>query len=71
VEAPREAINDILARHPGVGALFDNRWLHLFALNEEGLMQWRYSGGLRWTSEKRILHARDRAEPSVAMASAQ
>jgi uncharacterized protein YbcC (UPF0753/DUF2309 family) len=48
VEAPREAIADILARHPGVRALFDNRWLHLFALDEAGQMAWRYTGDLGW-----------------------
>lgn len=51
VEAPHDAINDILARHPGVCALFDNRWLHLFALDEDGHMALRYHGGLEWTSE--------------------
>jgi len=50
VEAPREAIADILDRHPHVRALFDNRWLHLFALDDEGRMAWRYGGGLRWES---------------------
>jgi len=50
VEAPREAIADILARHPGVRALFDNRWLHLFALDDEGRMAWRYAGDLGWES---------------------
>jgi uncharacterized protein YbcC (UPF0753/DUF2309 family) len=48
VEAPREAIADILARHPGVRALFDNRWLHLFALDDAGQMAWRYAGDLGW-----------------------
>jgi hypothetical protein len=32
----------------GVRALFDNRWLHLFALDAEGRMAWRYNGGLTW-----------------------
>ena len=50
VEAPREAIADILARHPGVRALFDNRWLHLFALDDKGRMAWRYAGDLGWES---------------------
>ena len=48
VEAPQDAINDILARHDGVRALFDNRWLHLFTLNDAGRMQARYTGGLAW-----------------------
>nr|WP_202795588.1 DUF2309 domain-containing protein [Rhodospirillum centenum] len=48
IEAPREAIAGILERHPGVRTLFDNRWLHLFALDDEGHMAWRYTGDLRW-----------------------
>jgi len=50
VEAPREAIGGVLARHPEIRALFDNRWLHLFALDDEGHMAWRYAGDLRWES---------------------
>ncbi|WP_033921150.1 YbcC family protein [Sphingomonas sp. 37zxx] len=49
IEAPREAMSEILARHPGVRALFDNRWLHLFALDDAGRMAWRYAGDLDWT----------------------
>lgn len=48
VEAPQSAINDILAKHDGVRALFDNRWLHLFTLGDAGLVQGRYVGGLAW-----------------------
>ncbi len=48
IEAPREAMAGILDRHDGVRALFDNRWLHLFALDETGRMAWRYAGDLRW-----------------------
>jgi uncharacterized protein YbcC (UPF0753/DUF2309 family) len=50
IEAPREAMTQILKRHDGVRALFDNRWLHLFALDETGRMAWRYAGDLQWTS---------------------
>ncbi len=53
IEAPREAISAVLARHSGVRALFDNRWLHLFALDETGQMAWRYVGNLRWEHETR------------------
>ena len=42
------AMSEILARHPGVRALFDNGWLHLFALDEAGRMAWRYAGGSHW-----------------------
>lgn len=48
IEAPREAIANLLKRHPEVRALFDNRWLHLFALDDEGRMAWRYKGDLCW-----------------------
>jgi uncharacterized protein YbcC (UPF0753/DUF2309 family) len=51
IEAPVEAMTDILRRHPEVRALFDNRWLHLFALDSEGRLAWRYAGELHWTSE--------------------
>ncbi|EDQ33535.2 hypothetical protein HPDFL43_09872 [Hoeflea phototrophica DFL-43] len=50
IEAPREAILDVLERHPGVRALFDNGWLHLFAL-KDGKVDGRYLPGLAWTAE--------------------
>jgi len=49
VEAPKEAIADILKRHAQVRALFDNGWLSLFTLDEHGHMAWRYAGNLVWT----------------------
>lgn len=49
VEAPKEAIIDILKRHAQVRALFDNGWLSLFTLDEQGQMAWRYTGNLGWT----------------------
>jgi uncharacterized protein YbcC (UPF0753/DUF2309 family) len=48
VQAPREAMTEILKRHPDVRALFDNRWLYLFALDDGGRMAWRYLGDLAW-----------------------
>ena len=48
IEAPREAMTAILEKHGGVRDLFDNRWLHLFALDEQGRMAWRYAGDLTW-----------------------
>lgn len=47
IEAPREAMADVLARHKGVRDLFDNGWLHLFAL-EGGRVAARYRPGLVW-----------------------
>ena len=48
IEAPREAIAAILDQHSEVRALFDNKWLYLFALDDRGRMAWRYNGALRW-----------------------
>ena len=48
IEAPREAMSAILEQHPTVRDLFDNRWLHLFALDDAGHMAWRYRGDLAW-----------------------
>ncbi|MFN3991459.1 MAG: YbcC family protein [Tabrizicola flagellatus] len=48
IEAPRSAMSEILSRHPGVRELFDNGWLHLFAL-EDGRIAARYRPGLTWT----------------------
>ncbi len=51
VEAPVEAITAILAKHEGVRALFDQRWLHLFAMDAEGKLSQRYIGDLAWEAE--------------------
>jgi len=48
IEAPRAAMTAVLARHESVRALFDNRWLHLFAINAEGRLASRYVGNLEW-----------------------
>lgn len=47
VEAPRDAILQVLEKHAGVRTLFDRGWLHLFVL-EEGLVTARYRPGLLW-----------------------
>jgi uncharacterized protein YbcC (UPF0753/DUF2309 family) len=48
VEAPCEAITDVLSRHANVRALFDNGWLHLFAMDDKGRLAARYLGDLEW-----------------------
>lgn len=48
IEAPTEAITAVLARHPNVRALFDNKWLHLFALDDAPGLRLRYVGDLTW-----------------------
>ena len=47
IEAPRDAITGVLKRHPEVRDLFDNGWLHLFAL-KDGKIDARYRPGLNW-----------------------
>ena len=47
VDAPREAISEILSRHPEVRALFDNGWMHLFTLSQ-GRVDARYRPGGGW-----------------------
>jgi uncharacterized protein YbcC (UPF0753/DUF2309 family) len=51
VEAPTDAIAEILSRHDGVRALFDNGWLHLLAM-EDGRIAARYRPGLTWVREQ-------------------
>ncbi|WP_170327579.1 YbcC family protein [Ruegeria arenilitoris] len=48
IEAPRAAMSEILDRHPQVRALFDNGWLHLIAMDDQGKLTWRYTGDLNW-----------------------
>ena len=50
IEAPTDAISRTLSSHPQVRALFDNGWLHLFAL-QEGRIAARYRPGLLWQAE--------------------
>jgi uncharacterized protein YbcC (UPF0753/DUF2309 family) len=66
IEAPREAMTEILNRHENVRALFDNGWLHLFALDKEGRMAWRYASGLQWTATN--YHRADEAHPRLQVA---
>lgn len=48
IEAPLDAMTDVIARHEGVRRLLDNEWLYLFALGEDGRIGARYAGGLSW-----------------------
>ncbi|MTH95510.1 YbcC family protein [Roseibium sp. RKSG952] len=56
IEAPCEAIANVLERHPEVRDLFDNGWLHLFAL-ADGKVQARYRPGLVWAITEQTLAA--------------
>ncbi len=48
IEAPINAMNDILEKHSAVRDLCDNGWINLLAMDETGHVSHRYSGGLRW-----------------------
>ncbi|WP_425092199.1 YbcC family protein [Tropicimonas sp. S265A] len=56
IEAPREAILDVLSQHPEVRGLFDNSWLHLFTL-KDGQVDARYRPGLSWDEYSPTEHA--------------
>jgi uncharacterized protein YbcC (UPF0753/DUF2309 family) len=43
IEAPIDAISDVIARHESVRQLVDNGWLHLFAIQGEGGVIHRYA----------------------------
>ncbi|WP_039885177.1 putative inorganic carbon transporter subunit DabA, partial [Acidocella sp. MX-AZ02] len=66
IEAPRDAMSEILGRHPEVRALFDHGWMHLFALDEAGQMAWRYAGDLHWTA----MAGRHLVQPSARLEAA-
>ncbi len=50
IEAPREAINNVIDRQPAVRNLVENGWLHLFTLDGSGEIAWRYAGAGQWTA---------------------
>lgn len=50
IEAPIEAINDILLKHENVRALCDNNWISLLTLDEEGKLSYKYDGNYNWES---------------------
>lgn len=53
IEAPQDAISAVLEAHPEVAALFDNGWLHLFAM-KEGTAVSRYEPGGKWSVEDHL-----------------
>lgn len=50
IEAPIDAINVILEKHPNLKVLFDNQWLSLMALDGEGKIAFEYKKNLEWES---------------------
>jgi len=48
IEAPIDALNAIIAKNAGVRELVDNRWLHLFAMSDDGRVSKRYRKDYDW-----------------------
>ena len=48
IEAPSNAINAILEKHPNVKALCDHGWIFLMTLNSDGHINAQYKGDLNW-----------------------
>lgn len=48
IEAPLDAIADVLVAHPDVRELLDNGWVQLLAMDDDGLVSHRYAGALHW-----------------------
>lgn len=51
IEAPTDAIEGVLKKHPDVRNLFDHRWLHLFAIDDQESTIRRYSAVGAWVAE--------------------
>ncbi|MGD8547243.1 MAG: DUF2309 domain-containing protein [Thiohalophilus sp.] len=47
IEAPTDAMDDIISRHDLVRQLVDNNWLHLFCINQDGSVAQREESG-KW-----------------------
>jgi uncharacterized protein YbcC (UPF0753/DUF2309 family) len=47
--APMEAMNKVIAENEMVRQLADNRWLHLYALSDDGRVAARYDGNFSWS----------------------
>ena len=65
IEAPYQAITNILKRHPDVRTLFDNGWLHLLTMNDDGHLAWRYTRNLQWTEFTHQLNAKSENDEQV------
>jgi uncharacterized protein YbcC (UPF0753/DUF2309 family) len=51
IEAPAEAIDRILKKHPSVACLVANKWIYLFAMSKEGREFLKSDGQGGWRSE--------------------
>lgn len=49
-EAPIEAMNLVIEKHENLRLLLDNGWLHLYALDEQGVVSSQYCGSGNWAA---------------------
>jgi len=49
IEAPRETINNVIARHTTVRRLVQNRWLYLMRLDGDGMERYHNGGWQNWS----------------------
>ena len=49
IEASKEALEKVIARHETVRRLVDNRWIHLVRLGNEGLEVYRDKHWHKWS----------------------
>lgn len=54
IEAPIEAMNDILKKHKSVRDLCDNGWIYLLAMDAKGQVSHRYTGDFKWGKIKAL-----------------
>lgn len=49
IQAPQEAMRKVLVKHPEVRQLFDNNWIKLLTMNDEGQVVSEYTTDLQWS----------------------
>jgi uncharacterized protein YbcC (UPF0753/DUF2309 family) len=49
VAAPQDAINAIIQKHTLLKNLFENKWMHLFLMNDDGQVTHQYDQNGQWT----------------------
>lgn len=58
IEAPQQAIRDVIARQEGVRQLLDSGWVSLFVMDGEGRISARYAGDLAFEDWSEIALAK-------------
>jgi len=48
IEAPKEAVGDIITKHSNLTELCDNNWITIMILNTDGRVSHRYAGNGNW-----------------------